>query len=338
MSRTSKPANTRVTRSNAADEADNSQSSSSSAAALTSPPPAAMMAVVRDLVRSRELSDSGAVNSDDNDDENNTGSSVAQNSTITPNTVTHKTKKQSKAVEPNTDMLAMFAAQMQQALQVQQERYEHQMRIQQQIYNERDDRMQNWMQQMLMAKTKIESESVKAEVKQQPHSTPIKELAPHPTSNEKPSVKQQDLDDAEDSDEEEDVNEKEIYEDEVNETEFESYVLWLSKREEIYPYEKCKNMYKRRYSLLSPAGRHYEYMRTLFYTKCNNNLFPSQAQRWFKYIVQKWLGVNIGKVRTVDERSITIPQMSYDVDDQRMRVNSVIYHLHVLLYHFYQQS
>jgi hypothetical protein len=328
MSRIPKPANTRVTRSNAAaEEPDNSQSSSSSAAALTSPPPAAMMAVVRNLVRGQDLSDSGAIISDDDNDENqddssssSSSSSVAQTQSVTPNTVIHKTKKQSKVVEPNADILAMFAAQMQQALQIQQERYEHQMRIQQQRYVERDDMMQNWMQQM-MVRTKIESESVKAEVKQQPHSTPIKKVAPLSPSNKNIPALQQDLYDDEESDEEEDVNEKEIYEDEVNETEFESYVLWLSKREEIYPYEKCKNMYKQRYSLLSPAGRHYEYMRTLFYTKCNNKLFPSQAQRWFKYIVQKWLGINIGKVRTVDERSITMPQMSYDVNDQRMRVN-----------------
>ena len=313
----SKAAATRSTKTTSASPAvqqqvsSQSSSSSSSAAAVavsSSPTPSLAYFSTPDRdITTRSESQEEEGNADDietNDNIDNSSAAQQQQNKIPVNT-------------PQFDMGQMWAY-MQTMMDKQQEKYEEAMRMQKLESEAREEKSRIWMQDMM---TQMKSENVKVEVKQQPHSTPIKKVAPLPPSNEKPSVKQQDLDDADESDEEEDVNEKEIYEDEVNETEFESYVLWLSKREEIYPYEKCKNMYKQRYSLLSPAGRHYEYMRTLFYTKCNNNLFPSQAQRWFKYIVQKWLGVKIGKVRTVDERSITIPQMSYDVNDQRMRVN-----------------
>ena len=114
-----------------------------------------------------------------------------------------------------------------------------------------------------------------------------------------------------------------IFEDEdEEESHLESYVKWLEKREQLYPYEINKyKLYKVRYTLLSPWGRYCEWLRTGFYLGFPISLYGRMINKWYKY-QQYVAGLYTGqdKIRKVSDQHVTQPLMSYDGRD--VRVNS----------------
>ena len=118
---------------------------------------------------------------------------------------------------------------------------------------------------------------------------------------------------------------KVIYEEDNDTSPYESYAVWLLERERRYPFDSDKykeRLYAVRYTLLSPVGRHYEWLRTGFVTRFSPSLYSSQARRFYEYLVQKWTVTNPNNktIREVKEQSITFPTLSYDSRDIRQKV------------------
>lgn len=141
----------------------------------------------------------------------------------------------------------------------------------------------------------------------------------------KPKTRQNKEEDEEEKirrkDKRDDEEEQEIYEQEdENETVFDSYVKWYEQVTVIFPYEKNKKntIYTERYTLLSPAGRMFEYMRLLFRLRGDERFFPRSTTAWYKYKVASWLNIPT-KYRNSSVQGIVVPAMSYSIDDVRLK-------------------
>jgi hypothetical protein len=105
--------------------------------------------------------------------------------------------------------------------------------------------------------------------------------------------------------------------------EYASFVAFLKKREETYPYvnDRYKRLYFNRCSLLSHNGRVNEYYRFGVVVNFTRDLYPSSYSRWFKRYMD--LDSNgTSNIRDVDIGSLTIPNMYYDSRDQRLMTRS----------------
>ena len=78
-------------------------------------------------------------------------------------------------------------------------------------------------------------------------------------------------------------------------------------------------MYEDTFTLLSESGRLCEYIRFMIISGANQQLYPAATKRWMKYQLYKITGEEQdGKVpRTVSDKSVSFPQISYDENDAR---------------------
>ena len=116
-----------------------------------------------------------------------------------------------------------------------------------------------------------------------------------------------------------------IYEDESDdESCLQSYIKWLEKREQMYPYDKHKHqLYKKRYTLLSAWGRYSEWLRTGFYLGFPISLYGITINRWYLYQMQQaGLKTTDKTVRKVSDHSVMMPAMSQDNRDTRVHAAS----------------
>ena len=111
---------------------------------------------------------------------------------------------------------------------------------------------------------------------------------------------------------------------EEGEDELSNYVMWLQKRERVYPFTKHPAFYGRRYTLLSHEGRWCEFLRTGTQLGFPTVLFGKGAHRWYKYMKQQGLGVNQGEkeMRKVLPQVVSFPTMVFDDEDPRLNVPS----------------
>jgi hypothetical protein len=119
-------------------------------------------------------------------------------------------------------------------------------------------------------------------------------------------------------------DEKVIYENEdAGETHLQSYVKWLEQRERLYPYEKqSRQLYRKRYTLLSAWGRYCEWLRTGFYLSFPISLYGVTINRWYLYKLQECKLAPSTGLRKVSDRVLSIPAMSYDDRDVRVNVSN----------------
>jgi hypothetical protein len=117
---------------------------------------------------------------------------------------------------------------------------------------------------------------------------------------------------------------KVIYEDEASdETHLQSYIKWLEQREKQYPYAvHMRQLYKRRYTLLSPWGRYSEWLRTGFYLGFPISLYGVTINRWYLYQLQTAGITTDTNFRKVSDKVLMMPAMSYDERDVRPHATS----------------
>jgi hypothetical protein len=109
-----------------------------------------------------------------------------------------------------------------------------------------------------------------------------------------------------------------------DETHLDSYIHWLEKREKIFSYKQYKyKYYKSRYSLLSPAGRKFEWLRFGFLTGFPVTIYGLTIHRWFNAKKEQvGLQAKGRNYRKVSDRALQIPQMSYDNRDMRIKIKN----------------
>jgi hypothetical protein len=117
-------------------------------------------------------------------------------------------------------------------------------------------------------------------------------------------------------------DEKVIYENEdAKETHLQSFVKWLEEREKLYPFERnARQLYRRRYTLLSPWDRYSEWLRTGFYLGFPISLYGVTINRWYLYKLQECKLSDTTNIRKVTDRVLSMPAMSYD--DRDVRINA----------------
>ena len=94
-----------------------------------------------------------------------------------------------------------------------------------------------------------------------------------------------------------------------------SYMKWLLLRERLFPIKKYPKLYSTRHTLLSYAGRVWEYIRTLVSTRGNSKLFPSVWVQKYKYEATQMNLATYPKIRKVESRSLVLPIWSVDERD-----------------------
>ena len=103
-----------------------------------------------------------------------------------------------------------------------------------------------------------------------------------------------------------------------------SYVQWLLLREKLYPYHRHPKLYKSRHTLLSVAGRLWEYIRTLVMTRGGKKLFPSQWLRKYHFEANA-MGIELNsRIRPIDTKSLIFPGWFVDERDIVLATRSIV--------------
>jgi hypothetical protein len=118
-------------------------------------------------------------------------------------------------------------------------------------------------------------------------------------------------------------DEEEIYESVSDDDPYASYLAFLIKRQQLYPFERNEYVYDNSFTLYSESGRLCEYIRFMIMCAADEKLYPPSTRRWYDFKVSEFTGsIKKQHQRDVKDTAVIFPQLSLDDRDVRYNVKS----------------